>query len=341
MNDSDPTTLAMTELPTNAPQPRTPRAMILLAATAAVAFAWACSSGPPPETSGIPGFEPTVKSVPIGANDHFSVIDSNDVVIASRDRSLLGGIYLLLDDAQLPYRRYFQALPPRTAVGLIIQPADSAAMDSVIRASRAPVVVWEHVSIPRDKEGNPLPIARFLVASVRNKVARSWVLGTDSAAGPRPLPDWVVAGVTQLVTGYPSSGSRNAQLASQLNDLLPIDSLTRTAISEAAIPSGISGDVGLGGMTQGRVDSRGRPIQAPAPRRLPTESVAALEAGSLIEFMWAREGRGIVKQLVDRARRGEPLSAVIAQAVSLPHDVPGLEAAWKASLTPPKPAKKK
>ncbi len=317
--------------------------MIFLAASIVVATTWACSSGPPPETSGIPGFEPTIASVPIGANDHFSVIDSNDVIIASRDRSLLGGMFLLLDDAQLPYRRYFQTLPPRTAVGLIIQPADSAAMDSVIRASRAPVAVWEHVTIPRDKEGNPLPIARFLVASVRNKVARAWVLGTDTAAGPRPLPDWVIAGVTQLVTGYPAASSRNAQLASQLNDLLPIDSLTRTSITEAAIPSGVSGDVGLGGMQPGgrRVDSRGRPIQATAPRRLPAESIAALEAASLIEFMWAREGRGIVKQLVDRSRRGEPLAAVIAQAVSLPHDVAGLEAAWKSSLTPPKQDKKK
>jgi|SRR5689334_17272142 len=159
----------------------------LLGATLAAALAWACSSGPPPETSGIPGFEPTIKSVPIGTNDHFSVIDSNDVVVASRDRSLLGGIFLLLDDAQLPYRRYFQTLPPRTAVGLTIQPADSALMDSVIRNSRAPVQVWEHVNIPRDRDGNPLPIARYLVSSVRNKVARAWVLGTDSGAGPRPL----------------------------------------------------------------------------------------------------------------------------------------------------------
>jgi len=81
-------------------------------------------------------------------------------------------------------------------------------------------------------------------------------------------------------------------------------------------------------------------VQAPTPKKLPAPSLAALQAASLIEFMWAREGRGIVKQLVDRTRRGEPLSAVIAQAVSLPHDVPALEAAWKASLTPPKPAKK-
>src|SRR3954469_13572499 len=187
------------------------RATILLALALSATLTSACHQGPPPETSGIPGFEPTIQSVPIGPNDHFSVIDSNEVIVASRDRSMIGGIFLLLDDAQLPYRRYFQALPPRTAVGLIVQPPDSAAMDSVIRNSRAHVVVWEHVTIPRDRDGNPLPIARFLVASVRNKVARSWVLGTDTAAGPQPLQDWIVAGVTQLVTGYPSSSSRNAR----------------------------------------------------------------------------------------------------------------------------------
>lgn len=318
-----------------------PRLITVLGATLATALAWACSSGPPPETSGIPGFEPTINSVPIGANDHFSVIDSNDVVVASRDRSLLGGIFLLLDDAQFPYRRYFQTLPPRTAVGLIIQPADSAAMDSVIRNSRAPVQVWEHVNVPRDREGNPLPIARYLVSAVRNKVARAWILGTDTSAGPRPLPDWIVAGATQLVTGFPPSTVRNSQLASQMADLIPVDSLTRTTIAESSIPTGVAGDGAFGGATRGRVDSRGRPIQAPPTRKLPPESIAALESASLIEFMWAREGRGIVKQLVDRGRRGESLSAVIANAVSLPHDVPGLEAAWKASLTPPKPAEKK
>ena len=143
----------------------------LTSATFLLALALACSSGPPPETTGIPGFEPTVKVVPIGANDHFSVLDSSDIVVASRDRSLLGGIFLLLDDAQLPYRRYFQTLPPRTAVGLIVQPADSAAMDSVVRTSGAKIIVWEHVNIPRDREGNPLPIARLLVSSTAKDTA--------------------------------------------------------------------------------------------------------------------------------------------------------------------------
>ena len=315
---------------------RKARITTVLTVVLAAGTSWACSSGPPPETSGIPGFEPTIASVPIGTNDHFSVIDSNDVVVASRDRSLIGGIFLLLDDAQLTYRRYFQYLPPRTAVGLIIQPADSAAMDSVMRNSRAPVIVWEHVNIPRDNSGNPLPIARFLVGSVRNKVARQWVMRSDTAAGPGPLPDWIVAGATQMITGFPSSRSRNSQLASQLADLIPIDSLIRMPIAESSIPAGVAGDGGFGGPPQGRVDDRGRPIQNATPRKLPRETIAALESASLIEFMWAREGRGIIRQLAGRARRGEPLGPAIMQAVSLPHDVAGLEAAWKASLTPPK-----
>jgi hypothetical protein len=278
-----------------------------------------------------------VSVVPIGTNDRVFVLDSNDVVVSSRDRTMLGGIFLLLDDAQLPYRRYFQSLPPRTMVGLLIQPVDSLAMDSVVRASRAKVIVFEHVQIPRDNQGNPLPIARFLVASVRNKVARAWVVGTDTAAGPRPLPDWVVAGVTQLITGFPSTNARNSALRAQLGDLISLDSLTRMEIPESAVPSGVAGDGAFGGGQ--RVDSRGRPVAAPAPRKLPPQSIAALEAASIIEFMWAREGRGIIKQLVTRARRGEPVSAVIAQAVSLPHDVAALDSVWKASLTPP-PAKK-
>jgi len=234
----------MNGTPLDSRRPSTRRVILVCSAALAAALAWACSSGPPPETSGIPGFEPTITSVPISANDHFSVIDSNDVVVASKDQSLLGGIFLLLDDAQLPYRRYFQSLPPRTAVALIIEPTDSAAMDSTIRNSGARVVVWEHVMIPRDREGNPLPIARFLVASVRTKVARAWAIGTDSAAGPRPLQDWIVAGVTQLITGFPSSGTRNAQLASQLTDLIPIDSLTRMTIPESAVPAGVAGGEG-------------------------------------------------------------------------------------------------
>jgi hypothetical protein len=329
----------MTGIAMNAVRPIV-RLTSVAGATLLLGLSLACSSGPQPESSGIPGFEPTMKTVAIGPTDHFSVLDSNDVIVASRDRSLLGGIFLLLDDAQLPYRRYFQALPPRTAVGLIVQPPDSAAMDSVIRNSKAHVVVWEHVNIPRDREGNPLPIARFLVASVRNKVARSWVLGTDTAAGPQPLQDWIVAGVTQLVTGFPNSRNRNAQLASQLGDLVPIDSLVHLPIAETSVPSGVASDGTFGGGEQGRVDSRGRPVQGPPPRKQPRETLAALESASLIEFMWAREGRGIIKQLVDRTRRGEPITAVIANAVSLPHDVAGLEAAWKASLTPPKPPKK-
>ena len=312
----------------------------VLAMALALGPSWACSSGPDPETSGIPGFEPTITMFTAGATDRYFVIDSNDVVVVSRDRTLLGGVFLLVDDAQLPYRRYFQTLPPRTTVGLIVQPQDSLAIDSAVKASRAPVVVYERITIPRDNQGNPLPIARFLVSSVRNKVARAWLVGTDSTVGPNPLSDWVVAGATQLVTGFPSTGVRNSQLASQLGDLIPLDSLTRMTIPESSIPAGVSADASIGGGQSGRVDARGRPINAGPPRKLPTESVAALQAGSLVEFMWAREGRGIVKRLVDRNRRGEPLSAVIAQAVSLPRTVAGLDSAWRASLTPPKPAKK-
>ena len=311
-----------------------------LALALVLGMSWACSSGPDPETSGIPGFEPTVKAFNVGPNDRYFVIDSNEVVVVSRDRTLLGGMFLLLDDAQLPYRRYFQALPPKTTVGLLLQPQDSLAIDSVVKASHAPVVVYERVNIPRDAQGNPLPIARFIVSSVRSKVARAWILGTDTAAGPKPLPDWVVAGATQLVTGFPTTGMRNSQLASQLADLIPIDSLTRMPIPESAVPSGATADGAMGGTQPGRVDSRGRPTNAPPPRRLPPETVAALQAGSLVDFMWAREGRGIIKQLVYRSRRGEPLSEVIARAVSLPRTVAGLDSAWRTSLTPPKPAKK-
>ena len=317
------------------------RKFSMIVAAFALAIGVACSSGPDPESSGIPGFEPTVNMVSFGANDRFFVIDSSDVIVASRDRSMLGGIYLLLDDAQLPYRRYFQTLPPRTAVALLVQPVDSAAMDSVIKASRAPVVAYEHVIVPRDNQGNPLPIARFLVSSVRNKVARQWILGSDTAAGPRPIDDWIVAGVTQLITGFPSSSVRNAQLASQLAELIPLDSLQKMAIPESAVPAGVAGDGAFGGSQPGRVDSRGRPIQAGPPRRAPSESLAALQAASVIEFAWAREGRGIIKNLVDRNRRGEPLSAVIANAVSLPHTVAGLDSVWRASLKPVKAPEKK
>ena len=316
------------------------RRLVMISAAVALAIGAACSSGPDPESSGIPGFEPTINMVTFGANDRFFVIDSSDVTVASRDRTLLGGIFLLLDEAQLPYRRYFQTLPPRTAVGLLVQAVDSAAMDSVIRAARAPVVAYERVIIPRDNQGNPLPIARFLVASVRNKVARQWVIGTDTAAGPQPIADWIVAGVTQLITGFPSTGARNAQLASQLSDLIPLDSLMKMSIPESSVPAGVAGDGAFGG-SQPRTDSRGRPIQGPALRKVPAQSLAALQAASIIEFAWAREGRGIIKNLVNRNRRGEPLSAVIANAVSLPHTVAGLDSVWKASLVPPKPAPKK
>lgn len=309
------------------------------AAALAVAVGVGCASGPDPESSGIPGFEPTVKMVTQSPTDRYFVIDSTDIVIVSRDRTLLGGMFLLLDDAQLPYRRYFQTLPPRTTVALLVQGQDSAGVDSVVKASKSPIVIYERIAVPRDQSGNPLPIARFLVSSVRNKVARAWILGPDTAT--QKTPDWVLAGATQMVTGFPTAGNRNSQLASQLGDLISLDSLVKMEIPESAIPSGVSGDGALGGFSQGRVDSRGRPINAPPPKRLPPQAVAALQAGSLLDFMWAREGRGIVKQVVDRSRRGEPLSAVIANAVSLPHTVAGLDSAWKASLTPPKPAKKK
>ena len=99
------------------------------------------------------------------------------------------------------------------------------------------------------------------------------------------------------MTGSRSAGARNAQLASQLNDLIPIDSLTRMSIAETSIPAGVSGDVERWAEFSGRVE-RGRPVRTPQRRESDcrAENVAALEAASLIEFMWAREGRGIVRR---------------------------------------------
>lgn len=317
---------------------RARRARASLTCTALLlAVGAACASGPPVESSGIPGFEPTIKTIQVNANTNVFVLDSNDVVVAAPDASLLGGIFLLLDGAQLSYRRYFQTLPPRTAVAMTTQLSDSVALDSVVRAAGAPVAVWEHIDVPRDNRGDPLPIARFLVSSVRTKVVRAWVLATDTTVGPQPLPDWIVAGSTQLIANFPTSSARNSQLASQLSDLIPLDTLMRMSIPESAIPTGVATE-GPATYDQGRGNSRGR--RAPPPKRLPREAVAALQSASIIEFMWAREGRGIIKRLVDAARRGDPLTAVIGQAVSLPHDVAELEAAWRASLTPPKEEKK-
>jgi len=296
-----------------------------------LALASSCSSGPDPEPSGIPGFEPTIATHQLTAKDRFFSIDSNDVVVISRDPTLLGGIFLLLDDAQLPYRRYLQTLPPRTTVAVGLEPGDSVALDSLMRAAKAPVTIFEQIEVPRDNRGNTLPIARYLVSAVRNRVARAWLANADTTAA-RTLPDWVVAGVTQLITGFPSGGARNAQLATQLGDIIPLDSLIRMRIPEAAVPIGMGAESAPG--SGQRTDSRGRPVST-TPRRLPADMLASLQAASLVEFMWAREGRGIIKQLVERTRRGEPLSAVIAQTVSLPHDVAALEAAWKASLKPP------
>ena len=67
----------MTQPAKNAAPYDSPRATILLALALSATLAWACHQGPPPETSGIPGFEPTIQSVPIGKDEHFSVIDSN------------------------------------------------------------------------------------------------------------------------------------------------------------------------------------------------------------------------------------------------------------------------
>ena len=63
------------------------RVATMMAAGLVLGLTWACASGPDPESSGIPGFEPTVKMVASTPTERFFVIDSNDVVVASRDRT--------------------------------------------------------------------------------------------------------------------------------------------------------------------------------------------------------------------------------------------------------------
>ena len=75
---------------------------------------------------------------------------------------------------------------------------------------------------------------------------------------------------------------------------------------------------------------RGRDVQTGSPGAV---DITAGEVSSI--------SMPIIRRIADVTRHGQSLSAVLAQTQSLPHDIPGLEAAWRASLTPPKNTDKK
>jgi hypothetical protein len=154
----------------------------------------ACSSGPAPESSGIPGFEPTMKTVAIGANDHFSVLDSNDVIVRRETVrcSAASSCCWTTRNSRIvaTSRRCRQGLPSGSLSSQ--RTARRWTASSKQQGARRRV---EHVIIPRDREGNPLPIARF---SSHRSAARWRAPGCSAptrAAGPGPLQDWIVAGV--------------------------------------------------------------------------------------------------------------------------------------------------
>ena len=290
-----------------------------------------------------PGEPPVLGRERLQDGERYFVLDTNDIVVVARERSAIAPVFLALDEAQWAYQRYLQKPPPRTAVVLIADARDSLLLDHATRTARAERTIWTRVETPpreRRRRG-PRPLATPGALAPLFEVVRGWIRESDSESAARPLPDWIVVGLTQLITGRPSAEFRDSQLAAQASELLSLDSLQTARIpmvppelARAAVdpldPGLIGPPPGGGGIRIERAP--GSQKEETPPPRVERPALTAMQAASVLQFMWAREGRWILKELVQAVRRGAALADVLRSTPALPDNVDQFEVQWRTYI---------
>ena len=268
----------------------------------------------------------------------------------------------VLDDVVWRYRALFGEAPPLIAIRL--DSATSIAADTATRWRGVPFASVAARRRPnaasgkpdkrreRDTEANDSVRARVLAGPMlAATAAETWLEArardasrtTDSQPGGplrRPdapaaaLPAWIEAGALRILgaTGAPDRAS--AELRADPKHILPLASLFTVAFSARPnameiVRSGVSrfdmDDAEL------RQDDRDRARDRRAASGGTTAGVSPLfiaQSVSLLVFLHDRDP-GIVTRLADELPRGASIPDVLASSTTLPHDIAGLDAAWR------------
>ena len=291
----------------------------------------------------------------VAGRDTTYVLERPSYYLLSGQRAALWNRQVL-DDVAWRYHALFGEAPPRIAIRL----------DSVAVAGDS-MTTWRGVPFARvalrprpdsapashhQKRGRDVPMddsvrARILAGPmIAATAARTWLearvadaahvsesqpggpVHTSSTVGT--LPAWMEAGALRILGTGGAPDRADAELRADPKRIMPLASLFATRWP--ARPN--AAEVVRAGASAFDSDGEGRPYEA-APRasqrRDAAPGVSPLfisQSVSVLAFIHDR-APGLIPRLADELTRGGSIPDVLASSTTLPHDVAGLDAAWR------------
>jgi len=263
----------------------------------------------------------------------------------------------VLDDVAWRYRALFGDAPPVIAVRLdsVATQRDSATWRGVPLATVALRRRGEQASANgKQPRGTNRPavedsarVRLFAGAMLSATAAETWLraraanatrVADSQPGGPSiepthgaALPAWIEAGALRILGNAGASDRAAAELRADSKNIMPLASLFTVGFS--AKPNAL--EIVRGGANRYDLDDEDLRqetlMRARVRRDGGTAAVSPLfiaQSVSVLSFIHEREP-GMVARLADELSRGASVPDVLASSTTLPHDVAGLDAAWR------------
>lgn len=313
------------------------RSISRLVPLAAVVLSAACSRFVWHEEPFTPDLAPMTETVAAGGDTTY-VLSTPSYYLLSGQRASLWNREVL-DDVAWRYRALFAESPPMIAIRI-----DSVATTDTTTAFRG--VPLSRVTLHRrtggalvgkkkneneQREAQDSMTARLLAGPVlAATTAQAWL---SARADANPLPSWIEIGALRILGAGGAPDRAAMELRANEKAIVPLATLfgARGARPNATDIARVAGagqfDVGDNGdvyETPQRRSARRDVMPGVSP-------VFMAQSVSVLTFMHDRDP-GVVARLADALPRGNSIESVLAASTTLPHDVAGLDSAWREWL---------
>lgn len=331
------------------------RAILALAATQSVI---GCSRFVWKEDPFTPDQAPTTEIVASGRDTTYVLRGSSYYLLAQQRNTLWNRE--VMDDVAWRYRALFGDAPPTIAVRLdsvqTSRPADTTWRGlplATVAVRRPSTAASAKSSDDRDRErpeaDDSVRIRLIMGPMLAATAAEAWLEARATAAaggsdgqpgGPEraspasgALPAWMEAGALRILASGGAPDRAAAELRANQKGIVSLASLF--AVAWQRKPNAM--EIARSGLGRFDDDADIRMIDGPSaarPRRDAIPGVPPLfiaQSVSVLAFLHERDA-SLVKRLADDLPRGASVENVLASSTTLPHDVSGLDAAWRKWL---------
>jgi hypothetical protein len=310
--------------------------MLRLVPLATVVASAACSRFVWNEEPFTPDLAPVTEVVASGGDSTY-VLETPSYYLLSGQRSALWNREVL-DDVAWRYRALFGESPRKIAVRIdSVASTDTATTFRGVPLSR----VTTHRRAGEAPVGRKIDRAqREVQDSVRARLLAGPVLAATTAqawlsarADSNPLPSWIEIGALRILGSGGAPDRAAMELRANEKAIVPLSTLfgIRSAKPNAADV------VRAAGAGQFEVGDNGDVYETPQRRPVRHDVMPGIspvfmaQSVSVLAFMHDRDP-GLVARLADALPRGNSIESVLASSASLPHEIAGLDAAWRQWL---------